>query len=418
MAWSASLTWSNPEIKSLEKQALVPMFGDHPVELGLREGDGFLPVLRSDPCGTARCLNAPFPVNLTVSPSSNVTKALASFERSIVSGRSPYDRYHYDRDDDAVSDAAKRGEVLFFNQHLSCFRCHGGFNFTDSTVFRGTQPRPRPIEFHNTWAVQSLPGAERRNLRIHESACGRRKVQSPHTAEHRAYRAIHARRQHSHSRKACSTTMPRADREWSQPEQGSADRRLHPVFTRSRRPDRIPEIPHRRRSHSRSAIRQPMAQMSAFPNLWTRPLACALLLLSALLVATGSPGQTPKREVTVAAAANLNEVFQTIGPQFEAATGIHPVFSFASTAQLALQIENSAPYDVYAAADVEHVDQLEKKGLLLPRSSSVYATGILALWIPPGSAAKIDSPGGLVQPAVKVIALAKPELAPYGLAAR
>src|ERR1700688_1298674 len=48
VAWSGSLTWSNPEMKSLEKQALVPMFGEHPIELGLREGDGFLPVLRSD----------------------------------------------------------------------------------------------------------------------------------------------------------------------------------------------------------------------------------------------------------------------------------------------------------------------------------------------------------------------------------
>ena len=143
-----------------------------------------------------------------------------------------------------------------------------------------------------------------------------------------------------------------------------------------------------------------------------------VLLLAAFLLAANSPGQTPKREVTVAAAANLGEVFQVVGPQFEAATGVHPVFSFASTAQLAVQIENSAPYDVYAAADVEHVEQLEKKGLLVPGSRAVYATGILALWIPPGSAATIDGLDGLVQPAVKVIALAKPELAPYGLAAR
>jgi molybdate transport system substrate-binding protein len=144
----------------------------------------------------------------------------------------------------------------------------------------------------------------------------------------------------------------------------------------------------------------------------------SLLLLVALLLAIGSSAQTPKREVTVAAAANLGDVFQALGPQFEAATGIHPVFSFASTAQLAQQIENSAPFDVFAAADVEHVDQLDKKGLLLGGSRAVYATGILALWIPPGSPAKIDGPEGLVQPAVKVIALAKPELAPYGLAAR
>jgi molybdate transport system substrate-binding protein len=144
----------------------------------------------------------------------------------------------------------------------------------------------------------------------------------------------------------------------------------------------------------------------------------SVLLLAAFLLAVSSPGQTPRREVTVAAAANLAEVFQAVGPRFEAATGVHPVFSFASTAQLALQIENSAPYDVYAAADVEHVEQLEKKGLLVPGSRAVYARGILALWIPPGSAAKIDGLDGLVQPAVKVIALAKPELAPYGLAAK
>jgi molybdate transport system substrate-binding protein len=143
-----------------------------------------------------------------------------------------------------------------------------------------------------------------------------------------------------------------------------------------------------------------------------------LVLIAASIVATETLGQVAKREVTVAAAANLNEVFQVLGPRFESATGIHPVFSFASTAQLAIQIENSAPYDVYAAADVEHVEQLEKKGVLLPGSRAVYATGILALWIPRGSGAKIDRLEGLVQPGVRVIALAKPELAPYGLAAR
>jgi molybdate transport system substrate-binding protein len=143
-----------------------------------------------------------------------------------------------------------------------------------------------------------------------------------------------------------------------------------------------------------------------------------VILAAALLLLTNARGQTARRELTVAAAANLNEVFQTLGPRFESSTGIHPVFSFASTAQLALQIENGAPYDVYAAADVEHVEQLEKKGLLLPGSRAVYATGILALWIPPGSAAKLNRVDELVQPGVKVIGMAKPELAPYGQAAR
>jgi molybdate transport system substrate-binding protein len=143
------------------------------------------------------------------------------------------------------------------------------------------------------------------------------------------------------------------------------------------------------------------------------------IVVAALHFAAGvASGQAAKREVTVAAAANLSDVFQQVGTQFELATNIHPVFSFASTAQLAVQIENGAPFDVYAAADVEHVDQLTKKGLLTAGSKGVYATGILVLWIPPQSTAPVNRLEDLVHPAVKVIALAKPELAPYGLAAR
>ncbi len=126
----------------------------------------------------------------------------------------------------------------------------------------------------------------------------------------------------------------------------------------------------------------------------------------------------PRRpEVTVAAAANLSSVFQVVGPKFEAASGIHAVFSFGSTAQLTQQIENSAPYDVIAAADSEHIDQLDTHRLLLPGSRAVYAIGILALWIPPGSRATISRVEELTMPDVYAIALAKPELAPYGQAA-
>ncbi len=143
------------------------------------------------------------------------------------------------------------------------------------------------------------------------------------------------------------------------------------------------------------------------------------VLAIAALVSFGITGaQTAKHEVAVAAAANLNAVFQRLGPQFEAETGIHPVFSFASTAQLAAQIDSGAPFDVFAAADTEHVDALEKKSRIVPGSRAVYATGILALWIPPSSHAAVSKPADLTQPTVKVIAIAKPELAPYGLAAR
>jgi cytochrome c peroxidase len=147
VAYNAALTWSNPEMRSLEKQALVPMFGEHPVELGLRDGDSFVPMLRSDSQYRALFERA-FPGETDRFTIVNITKAIASFERSIISARSPYDRYHYDGDDNAVSDSAKRGETLFFNQHLSCFRCHGGSNFSDATAFEKNPDRR--VEFHNT----------------------------------------------------------------------------------------------------------------------------------------------------------------------------------------------------------------------------------------------------------------------------
>ena len=172
VAYSAALTWSNPEMKSLEEQALTPMFGEHPVELGLREGDGFpVRMLRSDAQYRALFERA-FPSDADRFTITNVTKALASFERSIISARSPYDRYHYDGEDNAISESAKRGETLYFNQHLSCFRCHGGFNFTRLHGFRAkSRPASRISQYRavqRRWAA-ILPGAQRGDLRVHEA---------------------------------------------------------------------------------------------------------------------------------------------------------------------------------------------------------------------------------------------------------
>ncbi len=157
IAYSAALTWSNPELRELEQQALTPMFGEHPVELGLREGDSLPALLRADAKYREmfeRAFPGAIPGNGDRFTVANVTKAIASFERSIISARSPYDRYHYNREDDAISESAKRGETLFFNQHLSCFRCHGGFNFSGDSVGEGHR---REVEFHNT-GLYNVPG--------------------------------------------------------------------------------------------------------------------------------------------------------------------------------------------------------------------------------------------------------------------
>jgi molybdate transport system substrate-binding protein len=134
-------------------------------------------------------------------------------------------------------------------------------------------------------------------------------------------------------------------------------------------------------------------------------------VLAALACLAGCRPQPPA-ELNIAAAANLTEVFGKLGPQFEHDTGIHASFSFASTAQLARQIENGAPFDIFAAADAEHVGQLEQKGFIAPGSRTVYTRGVLALWFP-SSDARIQD---LTLASVRVIAVAKPELAPYGQA--
>jgi cytochrome c peroxidase len=147
VAYGAALTWSNPTLKTLEEQALIPMYGEHPLELGLRMGDDFPAKLRAVPVYTELFRQA-FPESKDPFTRRNAVYAIASFERSIISADSPYDHYHYGGDDRAVSESAKRGEVLFFSQPLSCFRCHGGFNFSDASD--SAQRSERQVEFHNT----------------------------------------------------------------------------------------------------------------------------------------------------------------------------------------------------------------------------------------------------------------------------
>jgi molybdate transport system substrate-binding protein len=142
-------------------------------------------------------------------------------------------------------------------------------------------------------------------------------------------------------------------------------------------------------------------------------------LLLALASFSGCRPEQPKAkpELTIAAAANLTDVFNQLGPRFETETGIHPIFSFASTAQLTRQIENAAPFDVFAAADSQHLAELEQKGMLVAGSRAIYARGVLALWTPESSKAVIERVQDLARLDVHIIAVAKPDLAPYGQAA-
>jgi len=122
--------------------------------------------------------------------------------------------------------------------------------------------------------------------------------------------------------------------------------------------------------------------------------------------------------VQVAAASDLSPAFEEIGKQFEARTKTKVVYSFGSTGLLTRQIENGAPVDLFAAASVDFIDQLDQKGLILSDTRSIYARGRIVLWTRKDSPLKVEKLSDLASPEIKRIAIANPDHAPYGLAAR
>ncbi len=167
VGYAPVLTWANPTQRRLENQALVPMFGETPVELGLAGKEALLiERLKAEPRYQS-LFPAAFPADADAISLANVTRALAAFQRTLISGRSVYDRAQAG-DATAMSPAARRGEELFNSERLECFHCHGGFNFTGSTDFQGKGLVE--IEFHNTglYNLDGKGGYPAPNTGVHE----------------------------------------------------------------------------------------------------------------------------------------------------------------------------------------------------------------------------------------------------------
>jgi len=120
----------------------------------------------------------------------------------------------------------------------------------------------------------------------------------------------------------------------------------------------------------------------------------------------------------VAAAADLQFALQDIAARFEKESGKAVKLSFGSSGSFFAQLQNGAPFDVFFSANLDYPRKLEAAGLVEPGSYYEYATGKIVVWVPRDS--KLDvSPGlrSLLNPAVKKIAIANPQHAPYGQAA-
>jgi cytochrome c peroxidase len=147
VAYSTTLTWSHPYMTELERQSAVPLFGDNPVELGFGSEAELVQRLSSiaeyEPLFGTAFPGEPEPISAL-----NVARALSTFERTLISGNSAYDRWSYGGEESALSDSARRGFELFFSERLECFHCHLGFTFSDQVRYSG-QAFPAAL-FHNT----------------------------------------------------------------------------------------------------------------------------------------------------------------------------------------------------------------------------------------------------------------------------
>ena len=148
-----------------------------------------------------------------------------------------------------------------------------------------------------------------------------------------------------------------------------------------------------------------------------KALLLVVTITLGLVSCSSSESREDQPELIVAAAANLTNVSAEIGQRFTDKTGIRVIFTFGATADLAKQIENGAPFDVFVAADTVNVERLQRQGMLTSNTPQIYARGRLIVWTPEGSQVRLQSIHDLAKPEFERIAIAKPDLAPYGAAA-
>jgi cytochrome c peroxidase len=145
------------------------MFNESPVELGVSgNSERILDRLRGEGDYRRRFAEA-FPGERDPVTLANTVRALACFQRTLISGDSPYDRLVFGGEMDALSEAQWRGMRLFFSDRLRCSECHGGFNF--SGPVRAVGAEDAEPQFHNT--ASGGPGLARHTGRAGDTGAFR-----------------------------------------------------------------------------------------------------------------------------------------------------------------------------------------------------------------------------------------------------
>lgn len=146
-AYHTTLTWVNPHLFTLEVQMETPLFATDPIEMGVNDGNRAIVLQRFENDAEYRLRFAEaFPNEAAPITFTNVIKAIATFQRAMLTGGSKFERYQ--RGEMALNATEERGRLLFNSEKAECFHCHGSFNFNDQVNFLGA--RPTDNLFHNT----------------------------------------------------------------------------------------------------------------------------------------------------------------------------------------------------------------------------------------------------------------------------
>src|SRR5258705_1957076 len=148
-----------------------------------------------------------------------------------------------------------------------------------------------------------------------------------------------------------------------------------------------------------------------------RTLLVVVVLCCSCTAALWGTEDAPQ-QITVAAAADLQFVLQDVAARFQKETGKTLKLSFGSSGNFFQQLRNDAPFDMFFSANRDYPKKLEASGLTEPGTFYQYATGKIVVWVPNES--KLDLSSGLqslLNPAIRKIAIANPQHAPYGQAA-
>ncbi len=146
-AWHATYTWANPALVTLERQMGNPLFGERPIEMGVNDQNKAEIVARFRADGDYRkWFKEAFPEKTDPISFETIIKAVAAFQRGVISFNSRYDQYLQGKI--KLTEAEQRGHDLYFGEKAECHHCHGSVNLDDQ--FLHAKTREAETSFHNT----------------------------------------------------------------------------------------------------------------------------------------------------------------------------------------------------------------------------------------------------------------------------